>query len=549
MIRELVDIEVEDRWLDAYAEASGHCAEYLLERAEAIRKIAAVQWKAEDKNQPAYFEISDRLVLHIPPCLVRKNKEKKVTDICPELAMIFSNIYDDFPPICQMVIKVITIATRRGFYRLPYGVLYHAMNDLFENGVARATLDMLIEEMIELCIIKIEDRDERTVGLDSAQLSYDTNDEEKKEAQRVLSIQSPALEDITMDVCTPVQVRTIAKVLINRLDEIQKDAFQISFTLASLYCLLDEHSNVQRLWRDGYQDFLVTSMEWSERRKNKWKEIIDDEIRGSGYNSQEILGVDFFVPVIQPASISPCIALLKFYSAPIALGPMSQSIAILCRNTFYESGIFAGGTSVDATTIRNATNSTCGRYMMQLSVVENYLRDMGFGAPWNEVESEMEMISFIANPAESSEGVATKAVLLLEEIVPRFIEHRLQRLYKLVRSLKESDPNNISTNVFDSAHAALRLAYEALQSNKSRMDAAQDALMILATMNWKPKFTVMEYLPLPQQHTVANIRDATLKRLSEVEGDMFRHRQNVDDLEAFLIVSALIENGAENGIC
>ena len=72
------------------------------------------------------------------------------------------------------------------------------------------------------------------------------------------------------------------------------------------------------------------------------------------------------------------------------------------------------------------------------------------------------------------------------------------------------------------------------------MDAAQDALMILATMNWKAR-TVPEYLPLVHQQTVANIRNATLKPLSEGEVAMFRHQQNVDDLEAFLIVTALLQ--------
>jgi hypothetical protein len=554
MLRELVDVEVEDRWLDAYAEASGHCAEYFLERAEAVRSMSAVRWKAENTNQPAFFEISDDLILHIPPGLVRKNKELKATEISPEIAMVFSNIYDEFPPICQMIIKIITIATRRGFYKLPYGILLLAMNDLIDQGVEKSELDMLIEEMIELCVVKIEDRDERTVGFTSTQLNGLSSDEEdKRDAERVLSIQSPAMEDITMDVCTPVQVRSITTVLIKRLKGLKNEAFQISFTLASLYCLLDEKKDVTKhLWKIGYRDFIIASQDWSERRINKWKEIIDDEIRDSGYHPQEILGTDFLVPVERRALISPCIAMLKFYSAPIALGPMSQSLAILCRSTFYEHGLFKRtGRNSDATTIRNATNSASGRYMIQLSVVENYLRDMGLVAPSQEVEAEMEMISFIANPAESTEGVATKAVLLLEEIVPRFVEHRLQRLYKLVQQLKEryQTGGHRNPDIIQGADKAIRLAYEALQSEKSRMDAAQDALMILATMNWKPKVPILEYLPLSQQHTVANIRNVTLKRLSEAEVAMFCHQQNVDDLEAFLIISALLEKASEDGLC
>lgn len=259
-----------------------------------------------------------------------------------------------------------------------------------------------------------------------------------------------------------------------------------------------------------------------------------------------VTGSNFQPDVQCRNSVSPGIALLKSYSAPIALGPMSQSLIVLCRNIFCESGLFADRSTSNIGTIRNAMSSSSGRYMMQLSAVENFMRELGFGAPGHEIQAEMEMVSFIASPAESFEGVATKAVLLLEEIVPRFIEHRLQRLYKLVHSLKDQ---STKTDIFACASSALRSAYQALQTDQNRMDAAQDALMILATMNWRPKCPVLEYIPLPHQHTVANIRDATLKQLSELEGDMFRHRQSIDDLEAFLIVSAVLENAAENGLC
>ena len=72
--------------------------------------------------------------------------------------------------------------------------------------------------------------------------------------------------------------------------------------------------------------------------------------------------------------------------------------------------------------------------------------------------------------------------------------------------------------------------------------------MILAISNWKPLPTP-EYLPEMQQQTVANIRNAVLNRLSEVEVSMFRHQQTVDDLEAFLIVTPLLQQAIQNGLC
>jgi hypothetical protein len=500
-----------------------------------VRNLSAALWK---EGKPALFETSEDLILHIPPGLLRKNKELKVTQIRAEIAMRFSQIYDEIPPLCQMVLKIVTIATRRGFYKLPYEILWEAMNDLIAQGVEKKVLDILIEEMVELCIIKIEDRDERTVALD-----LNEGDDEEK----VLSIQSPALADIAMDVCTPIQVRSIATVLIERLQESKSDAFQVSLVIAGLHILLNqEEEAMKHLWLFSYQGFLRTSKGWSQRRINKWKEIIDDEIRDSGHSPQAILGDDFAVPVAPRRLISPCLAMLKLYSAPIALGPMGLSLAVICRNTFYEYGLFHWGSSEDVARLRGATNSASGRYMMEMTVLENHLREMEVGSPWDEVEAEMQMISFLANPAESAAGVETKAVLILEEIIPRFVEHRLRRLYKLVAKLKGSKE---TPAVFKcTEQKALRLAYEALQADKSRMDAAQDALMILATMNWKAK-PVPEYLPLVHQQTVANIRNATLKRLSDVEVAMFRHQQNVDDLEAFLIVTPLLQHASENGLC
>lgn len=539
LLRDLNGVEVEDRWIDAYAEASGHSAVYFLERVDAVRNLSAELWK---EGKAALFETSADLLVHIPPGLVRLNKELKVTQIRPEIGMVFSKIYDEFPPLCQMVIKIVTIATRRGFYKLPYSILWEAMNDLIAQGVEKKVLHVLVDEMVELCVLKIEDRDERTVAID-----LDVDDDEE---DRVLSIQSPALADIAMDVCTPVQVQSIAAVLIERLEAGKSDAFQVALVAAGLHSLLNQEEDAMKhLWMMCYHDFLQKSRGWSLYRINKWKEIIDDEIRQSGHSPQAILGDDFSANVSPRRLVSPCIAMLRLYSTPIALGPMSQSLAVVCRNTFNEYGLFHGGTSDEVARLRSATGSASGRYMMQLSVVENYLRDMGFGAPCDEVEAEMEMISFIANPAESEQGVETKAVLVLEEIIPRFVEHRLQRLYKLVGKFKEEEHRRGGLPaLFNGAHRAVRRAYAALQSDKSRVDAAQDALMLLAIANWKPR-PFAEYLPLAHQQTVANIRDATLKRLSDAEVAMFRHQQNVDDLEAFLIVTALLQHGCENGQC
>jgi hypothetical protein len=56
--------------------------------------------------------------------------------------------------------------------------------------------------------------------------------------------------------------------------------------------------------------------------------------------------------------------------------------------------------------------------MMQMTVVETNLRSFGIGAPHEEVDSEMEMFSFLAHAVDRKGDVETMALLLVEEIAP-----------------------------------------------------------------------------------------------------------------------------------
>lgn len=150
----------------------------------------------------------------------------------------------------------------------------------------------------------------------------------------------------------------------------------------------------------------------------------------------------------------------------------------------------------------------------------------------------------IAAPAKCDEDVEAKAFKILDEFVPRFVEIRIKRLHSLVDKLSKAGMPCIMKN----APKSLRCAYEALQEPKNRNDAAQDALMILATMNWRPK-PVPEYLPSLHFQTVACLRNKVLRRLTDAELIIFRHGQSVDDLEAFLIVTSLLYAAQDSGKC
>jgi hypothetical protein len=138
----------------------------------------------------------------------------------------------------------------------------------------------------------------------------------------------------------------------------------------------------------------------------------------------------------------------------------------------------------------------------------------------------------------------TKVVMILERNHSTICSNLAFSVFTIYKLRQEND----IPAVLCFSQKAIRLAYEALQAPKCRTDAAQDALMILATMNWKPK-SVPEYLPILHYQTVAQIRNKTLKRLNEMEVVMFRHQQTVDDLEVFLIVTPLLYQAHEQGLC
>ena len=94
----------------------------------------------------------------------------------------------------------------------------------------------------------------------------------------------------------------------------------------------------------------------------------------------------------------------------------------------------------------------------------------------------------------------------------------------------------------------MRLAYQAITSssnNKEYGDRAQDALMIMATRNWKAQ-PIPESLPLYHLQTLTRIRNKVMKHLSDAELLMWKHQQSYIDLEAFLVISSLVHEAHDN---
>jgi hypothetical protein len=173
----------------------------------------------------------------------------------------------------------------------------------------------------------------------------------------------------------------------------------------------------------------------------------------------------------------------------------------------------------------------------QIDIVEQYLRKNGITYHPNELQEERDTILYIVQPAKEGNEVQRKAEMILNEFIPRFVQGRILRLHSLVNKLHEKDVPDVIVR----ADKAIHRAYLALRADKDTTDATQDALVIMATSNWKPR-PVPEYLPLLHYQTVARIRNKVLKRLNATELFMFKHQQNHLDLEAFLIVTALLNS-------
>lgn len=310
MFRDLSDMEVDVRWLDAYAEASGNCAGYFIERVAAIRTKSSKLWS---EGKRPYAETSVRLVLHIPYGLVRINKTIPVMEVSAEVAMRFHQLFDELPPLCQTALKVLTVASRGGYvFYLPSSVMYEVLNDLIADGVEWNVYSIILDEMKDLRMIKID----RIDNVD------------------VIAFQSPAFADVAFDVSTPEQIKSIAVALAESLKPFVDDNFIIPLVLAKLYIIIGQkESDSNTLWRKGFSMLKQVGNEWATGEKNKWMECIEDEISSTGHNASDILGEHFKYEKFDIEVVGKILPLLKvrFFGSLLAFRFVAQS---LCLDTF-----------------------------------------------------------------------------------------------------------------------------------------------------------------------------------------------------------------------
>lgn len=148
LFKDLADQDVDERWLDAYAEASGYCAGYFIERAAGIRKLSGKEWR---EGRQGYVHVTPALQIYIPPGLVRANKAIPVGMISAEVAMRFSQVFDGLPPLFQTFAKILSLSSRTGFFELPTSIMWETLNDLITTGVEQGLFQVIINEMEGMC--------------------------------------------------------------------------------------------------------------------------------------------------------------------------------------------------------------------------------------------------------------------------------------------------------------------------------------------------------------------------------------------------------------
>ena len=360
--------------------------------------------------------------------------------------------------------------------------------------------------------------------------------------EEAITLLNPALADIAFDVCTPEQIDTICMALLDRMEAMVNTKPTVPFVMAAFHHRLGKNEHIMiHLWRKGYEMLKQYAHMAPEFKMNMMLEAIDDEITECGMNTKEVLGEDFHYPSIHDRSIGINLPLCKVYMGPLTLGPMGQTMTVLTRNIFHEMRIFRGLENSKKRRLLQSFATAAERYCKEANVIEDFLSEYDLAASDSHLEEEFKLVMDIGRPAVSPEEVQTKGSRALNELIPKFVVHRRDRLLQMFQKVKEfgSVPD-----MMNDTDPTLQRALHVLLSGLCSIDSVHDALMIMAVNHWKPK-SVTELVPIIHQTTVARIRNRVLRRFTEAELVLHRHQHGPDDLGVFLIMTALLHKAGE----
>lgn len=516
LVRDSIDLGVDEYWLDINAETSGFRCGYMFQR---IRRLRVMSANFVKEGKTPLSTISEDLKLYIPDRMSLHVKAVTVDQVNPDTAMRFGRVYDELPPCFQTFVQVITVATIRCLYKVPLKAVAMAMDDLFDDseGVGPFPFDIAVAELEELFILKIEGEGEF----------------------RRVYLRCPAFRDTAAAVCTPAQFESIALALIDRIDECDHcKTFVDHLIISGLAGRLGDVALQYDHWKHAYAKLQKESKHMDEESINRCKLLIEEEIDAVGVVSMKYcLGIES-LDIRRPtfSSLNPTTELLKYYGGPVTFGPMGHTLSVISRNCFKERRAYNGATDEEVAKLRQDISSGVSRCRSQIHLVESYLEQNGLGSSRDVLHQELEILERFNIHVVGEHCSNTKADLFLNHLIPKHIEPRMQRLRRHVEMLRTEQ--RIPEAVKE-AEDAIRLAYIAMLDGDDQNDAIQDALVTLASLNWAPK-KVPECLPVFFYNTVATIRYRLMRILSDGELILFRHQHIFDDLGAFLILTALL---------
>lgn len=518
LVRDSIDLGVDEGWLDIYAETSGFRCGYMFQRIRGIRIMSA---NRSGVGLTPLSSISDDLNLFVPLGMSRLIKAVTVHQVSADTTMRFGRVFDELPPCFQTFVEVVAVATIRCLYKVPLCAVAMAMEDLFvqldETEGESFPLDLALCELEEMFILKVEGAAE----------------------QRRVYLRCPAFRDVVAAVCTPAQFEAIATALVNRLNEIEHGKiFFDHLVIAGLAGRLGDVAVQHLHWKLAYEKFRTEAINMDKKSINTCKELFEEEFGAAGCTVKQCLGIETLdITTLPFRSLDPTCELLKYYSGPVTFGPLGHTLSVISRNCFKERRAYRGATHDEAARLLQDIASGLSRCRRQIYEVESYLNQNGFGTSEERLHDELDILDRLTKPAISEGCSHAKADLFLNRLVPHHIEPRMERLRRHVAELRAEKK---VPAVINEAEDAIHLAYAAMHGDGHRNDAVQDALVTLASLNWAPK-KVPECLPVFFYQTVAMIRYRLLRRqLSDGELVLFRHQHVADDLESCLLVTALL---------
>ena len=508
------DLEATQNYISVIAEQAGFSVGCFLKRIEAIRTLSVQQSRM---GKSSYSMINSNLNLFIPSDMVRHHRKLNIMQVSPEIGMRFTQGFDELPPRYQTFMKLLGILPTKGFvYLCPFHIISEVMDDIFDEGVETDWLETVLIELRDLYMIKVHGE-----GI-----------------ERRLSLYNPALADVVFDVSTPAQVQYMSTAILGRLEPHLTECYEVPMVCATLWGHLKDYEQQKGMWIQGYTQLLKESSEWTEERLNALKFLLQQEMLNSLCCPELLLGGDFSFTVIDDHTpISHKILMLKNYSAPISYGPLGHTFNVITRCTFREIRVINGGATEDENEkIRYESASAFSRFKQEVGIVENFLREKGYGESNEYLQKELELVEKCTTPGKSRVCVEMKAHIILDELLPHFVAPRLKRLHLVCARLRGVSEE---LDIMKFAPHPIRMAYSSLRLHDDRNDSVQHALITLATQNWVPR-KLPEDLPPFHYQTTARIRDAVLRTLSQGELELFQYQHSWEDLEAFLVTTAIL---------